>query len=428
MTPTAMPALFVGVDWATQKHDVCALRPDGKIVAERVFPHTGTGLVGLADWLVQTADASPGAIFVAIEVPHGPVVDTLLERGMRVHAINPKQLDRFRDRFTTAGAKDDRRDAHVLADSLRTDARAFRELQPDAATVIELREWSRMNDELKNERNGHANRLREQLRRFFPQMLDLGDVSEPWLLDLMGIIPTPADAQRRLHSAIARILRDNRIRRVKADQVLQKLRELPVTVAPGTVEAATAHIDLLRERLRMVGDQIKRCDRRLDELISSLSTPEPEAEVEGEPETESVPGPAGEQRDAMILQSLPGVGRIVLATLLAEASRPLRERDYHALRALAGVAPVTRRSGKRHVVVMRKACVTRLRNAIYNWARVASQCDPVWKSRYTEFRSRGHSHGRACRGIADRLLKIAITMLSNQTTYDRSLIHCAVAA
>lgn len=420
MTQTATPALFVGVDWATQKHDVCAMRPDGGIVAERDFLHTGDGLAALADWLVQTADAPPAAILVAIEVPHGPVVDTLIERGMRVHAINPKQLDRFRDRFTTAGAKDDRRDARVLADSLRTDARAFRELQPEAAIVVELREWSRMNDELKAERTALANRLREQLRRFFPQVLDLGDVSKPWMLDLMEAVPTPADARRRRRPAIARILKEHRIRRVNADEVMQKLREMPVTVAPGTVEAATAHIRLLRERLRLVGGQINQCERRLDELVKSFGT----SEAEGEDE----PGQGGEQRDAEILQSLPGVGRIVLTTLLAEASRPLRERDYHALRALAGVAPVTRRSGKRHVVVMRRACVTRLRNAVYHWARVAAQCDPAWKARYTEFRSRGQSHGRACRGIADRLLKIAITILTNQTLYDRTRIASPVAA
>jgi hypothetical protein len=60
--------------------------------------------------------AAPTAIAVAIEVPHGPIVEAPLERGFQVYAINPKQLERFRDRFTVAGAKDDRRDAHVLGD------------------------------------------------------------------------------------------------------------------------------------------------------------------------------------------------------------------------------------------------------------------------------------------------------------------------
>ncbi len=53
-------------------------------------------------------------------MPRGAVIDALFERGFAVFAINPKQLDRCRDRYTAAGAKDDRRDAWVLADVLRT--------------------------------------------------------------------------------------------------------------------------------------------------------------------------------------------------------------------------------------------------------------------------------------------------------------------
>ena len=95
----------------------------------------------------------------------GPVVEALLERGFCVYGINPKQLDRFRDRFTVAGAKDDRRDAHVMADSLRTDRHAFRRLSNDEPVIVKLREWSRMTDDLQQERARLASRMREQLWR-----------------------------------------------------------------------------------------------------------------------------------------------------------------------------------------------------------------------------------------------------------------------
>ncbi len=127
-----------------------------------------------------------------------------------------------------------------------------------------------------------------------------------------------------------------------------------------------------------------------------------------------------EQHDATILRSLPGVGRIVLATLLAEAHHAIQSRDYHALRNLCGVAPVTKRSGKACRVEMRKACSKRLRDAVYHWARVATQHDPRSCQRYKSARARGHSHGRALRGVADRLLGVACAMLENRTTYDPS--------
>jgi Transposase len=111
---------FVGVDWASENHHACLLELNGRSVSERSFPHSGDGLGELYSWILTKTGARPEMVAVAIEVPHGPV-EALLERGFQVYAINPKQLDRFRDRFSIAGAKDDRRDAHVMADSLRTD-------------------------------------------------------------------------------------------------------------------------------------------------------------------------------------------------------------------------------------------------------------------------------------------------------------------
>ena len=83
-------------------------------MAERDVRHGGTELSELCDWLLARTGAPAGTIAVAIETPRGPVVEALLERGFAVFSINPKQLDRFRDRFSVAGAKDDSRDAGFL--------------------------------------------------------------------------------------------------------------------------------------------------------------------------------------------------------------------------------------------------------------------------------------------------------------------------
>ncbi len=109
--------------------------------------------------------------------------ETLIDRGFKVQAINPKQMDRFRDRFTMAGAKDDSRDAETMASALRTDPHCFRLLANANPVVIELREWSRIAEVLGDERNRLANRMREQLWRYFPTMLGLeSDLGAAWLL------------------------------------------------------------------------------------------------------------------------------------------------------------------------------------------------------------------------------------------------------
>ena len=400
---------FAGIDWGSETHQVCIVDGGGRVVGERGFRHGGAGLAEMAGWLLATAGAGPHAIGAAIEVPHGPVVETLMERGLAVHAINPKQLDRFRDRFSPAGAKDDRRDAHVLGDALRTDRHAFRRLDPTAPEIVELREWSRIASDLTGDRTRLANRARQQLWRYYPQLLEVeGDLAKAWVRDLWSLIPTPAKARRVRAGTVAALLKRHRVRRIDAEAVLLALREPAISVAPGTAEAAVAHLEVVFAQIDVVAGQLARAYREIDRLTAAL------ARSAASPEDE--PGMQG-QRDVEILSSLPGVGRIVLATLLAEAYDPLRRRDYQALRCLSGTAPVTKRSGKSLIVVRRLAAHNRLRDAVYHWARVAVRYDPISKAKYAALRARGHRHARALRSVADRLLAVACAMLENQTLF-----------
>lgn len=79
---------------------------------------------------------------------------------------------------------------------------------------------------------------------------------------------------------------------------------------------------------------------------------------------------------------------------------------------------MTKRSGKSHLVIMRRAAHKRLRNTVYHWTRIAIQHDPKSRSRYAALRQRGHSHGRAIRGVADRLLNLVCTLLRRQIVFD----------
>lgn len=399
---------FVGFDWAGAMHHACVHDGAGRMIVERDIAHHGGALAEFFDGLLKTTSSDADKIAIAIETPHGPIVEGALERGFAVFSINPKQLDRFRDRFTVAGAKDDSRDAHVMADSLRTDRRAFRRLAPDEPLIMELREWSRIGRDLGQERDRLTNRLREQLWRYYPQALKLtDDLHTEWFLKVWELMPAPASVKQSRRPKIAQILASHRVRRVDADGVLQILREKPLSVSPGAVTAATAHIGMLIVRIRLLNAQIKKVDARLDELHSRIAAAQ-----------ENEPGQNCGQRDVMILQSLPGVGRTTLAALLSEAAKPVEERNYAVLRALSGVAPVTRRSGKSLIVIRRHACNRRLREAVYHWARVSVQHDPASRSRYAALRARGHNHARALRGVADRLLYVACKMLERQVAYD----------
>ena len=399
---------FVGIDWGSEKPQVCVLDRDRRRVGERVVDHDGASLAQLAAWLWTVSAGPPQRVAVAIEVPRGAMVEGLVERGFQVFAINPKQLARFRDRHTMSGAKDDRRDAFVLADSVRTDQPSFRRVQLDEPQFLLLRELSRAEDTLLEEFRRSTNRLRDQLHRFFPQMLELCSAAdESWLWDLIDLAPTPAHAALLGEEQVQRQLKMHRIRRVKAKEVLTCLQTPALPVAPGTAEAAQAHCAFLLPCLRVLAEQLKACSQQVSALLSTLAE-EPD---EGQ-------GPS----DVAIVLSLPGVGRKITAWLFAEAAQPLAERDYQVLRTHVGVAPVTRQSGKRRVVVMRRGCNPRLRNALYHMARVAMQRDAHFSSVYAALRAKGQRHGQALRNIGDRLLRILMAMLRHRTCYDASRI------
>src|SRR5260370_276865 len=250
---------YGGVDWGSESHDGRVIDEQGHDVGEKIFKHAGEGLAEMAAWLLATSGgAEPGQIDVAIEVPHGPVVETLIERGFAVWVLNPKQMDRFRDRYSMAGAKDDSRDSLVMPSALRTDPHCFRRL---AATRVT---------------EPHARCV------------------------LAGPAGTPGPARPPMVPLVA--------------------------------------------RLQLINRQLAQAHHQLDTLTAKLGAAE-----------ETEPGQI-KQRDADILASLPGIGRIVLATLLAEATYALQRRDYFAFRRLASVAPFTWRSGNSCSVWRPYAC------------------------------------------------------------------------
>lgn len=405
--PSIEYAFYVGLDWGSEQHQICVLDPARQVVGERTVEHSGPGLAALADWLGALAPDHPERIAVALEVPRGALVDTLLSRGLHLFAINPKQLDRFRDRHSVAGAKDDRRDAFVAADALRTDRWAFRRLEPDQPLIIQLRELTRLDQDLQQELTRGANRLRDQLLRYYPTLLRLAPAAdEPWLWALLAMAPTPAAGAQLPRARIGRLLQRHHIRRHTPEAVLAALRAPAVWLTPGTVEAAAQHVTLLLPRLQLVHAQRAHCAAEIDRLLAAVS---PEAPA---------PGPPREHRDVEILRSLPGVGRLVAATMLAEAAPLLAARAYHGLRAHAGIAPVTKQSGKHRGVQMRYGCNHWLQQAVYHWARVSAQCDAHSRAHYTALRRQGHSHPRALRGVADRLLALLVAMLKSGTLYD----------
>lgn len=419
-----MARVFVGIDWGSKVHSMCVVDGLGRQLWEGEVEHQGDAIRSAVEKAVSLAGGDPAQLSVGMEAPHGAFLEAFIERGAEVYSINPKQLDRFRDRYSNGGAKDDELDAFVLADTLRTDARLYRRVVVPEPLMLTLREVSRTHEAVVKQTLATANQIREQLQRYYPQMAGLGDWHrERWLWDLFEKAPMPAAVPRLSTSWIKKLLKTHGIRRYTPLEVFQRLSETALPVADGVAEAASEHIALLLPILRAQHAQREACTKRLGELMESCSkAPEDE---ESDPERS--------HRDAAILLSLPGIGIRNGAAMLAEATMALRERDYQAFRRLSAIAPVTSHTGGKKkkqlrgsLVRQRRSCNGRLRTAVFQWASIAVRCEDRAKRHYESLRKRGHSYARALRGVADRLVRMMFAMLNAGEFYDpkRRQISC----
>lgn len=405
MSQTTSFRLHVGIDWGSQSHVVEITDADGSRRATLTIEHDACAIASLLDTLADLSRHRLDLVAVAIETPRGPVVEALVERGCQVFVCHPKQLSRFRDRYSMAGKKDDPFDAAILADLLRTDRHLLRHVRLDDPLIIELRELERLSMALGQDLVRQTNRLRDQLSRVLPQLLRLSpSADEAWLWTLLELASTPERLARLRTSQLARVLAAHRIRRLTASDLKAVLGEPALRVAPGVAEAASAHLRTVVPICRVLAEQRRGCQQRIDEVLEQLQTPRGQTQ--------------GQHRDATIIDSLPGVGRVILATMLAEASQAIAERDASRLRAEMGVAPVTRRSGKSMVHVMRRACNKRLAHAAYWWGMGAITHDPASRACYDAARARGHKHARALRCVVERLICVLMAMLRDGTLYD----------
>ena len=394
----------VGIDWGSESHQVC--RIDGEEEPkQRSFPHTGEGLRALVEFAVE-GEIPPEQIAVAIEVNHGAVVEALLAKGLLVYSINPKLLDRLRDRFSMAGAKDDRRDAFVLASCVDSDAHAFRRIELGNEENARLQAATRLREDLKSDRRANASRLWNELREYRPALLALcSGADESWLWALIEKAPSPSEGAKLTSARIGAILKKHRIRRLNALEVRTVLRGDVLSLRSVYIESHVAKVLVLIARLKLAQAQIVAVEKQIKASLAER--------VKSEERTE--------RRDLTILLSLPGFGSLTVATALGESGDAFERRDYNALRSICGAAPVTKQSGGTRYVLMRKVCQPRLRVALHLSALQAIRVDPKFGDLYTRARARGQTVGRAIRNIVDRLLFLAIQLLKKNQLYDISL-------
>ena len=343
-TPTA------GIDWSWQRHAVCVVDGGGDRMIEFDVTHTAKGLGALVDRLDGVAVCRVG-----IERGDGPLVDHLIASGFEVFVISPRQVKALRLRYQQAGNKDDRFDAFVLADVVRTDHRRLEPLEPDQPDTVGLRMLVRARKDLVNHRVAMHNQLLAVLQQVFPGAVGLfSQLDLPISLRFLARFPTAAKAQWLSERRLANWLKANAYPGRKTPAEL--MAHLDDAAPCGLIGAATDASEIIvTTQVRILTELRARIDD-IETRIREALLAHPDAEI---------------------FTSLPRAGTIRAATLLGEIG-DCRSRypDEASLAAAAGVAPSTRQSGSFHHVTYRRACDKPLRAAIVDWAQDTPRANP----------------------------------------------------
>lgn len=340
-----------------------------------------------------------GVAEVAIERGDGPVVQELIAAGLAVFVVPSRQIKALRTRYGSAGNKDDRLDAYVLADTLRTDGHRWRPLREDHAETKALRAMCRARRDLVETRVQVLNQLRANLELAFPGAIGLfSRPDSPIMLAFLRRFPTAAKAAWLSPVRLDRWLKSvGYSGGIGADVLYRRLEN----AAPGLhgIEAeARAHITLgLVTTLETLNTAITRTEGEIEELFEA-------------------------HPDRNIFASLPRSGMVRAATLLAEIG-DCRERfpSDDALAALAGASPSTRQSGKREQTVFRWSCNKKLRAAVMDFANGSRLGDPWSMQVYQRAIARGCRHPHAVRILARAWIRIIWRCWHDNTPFDPEL-------
>ena len=377
-----------GIDWACDDHAVSIVDVSGRETERCTIEHNAAGLRELLAVLRRA-----GVREVAIERPDGPVVDTLLDAGVTVVVISPNQVKNLRGRYSSAGNKDDRFDAYVLADTLRTDRARLHPLTPASPATVTLRQTCRARKDLVVHRVAVANQLRAHLKTVFPGAVGL-----------FAALDSPISL-----AFLTRFTCQDRADWLSVKRLTDWLASAGYS---GRTDPAEFYRRLTSAPRGTTGTDGTATTRAFVAVLASLAAQVNALDAD-------IADQLARHADAQIFTSLPRSGTIRAARLLAEIGDcRARFPTPESLACLAGVAPSTRQSGKVKHIGFRWAADKQLREAVTDFAGDSRRANPWAADLYNRARARGHDHPHAVRILARAWLYVIWHCWQNQVAYD----------
>jgi transposase len=371
---------------------------NGTKVIEMKLQESPEGLAELGRWLDQSR-AQDVEVWAAIEKPHGRIVDFLLDHGVVVYPVNPKVLDRARDRFRMSQSKSDPFDAWVLSEFLRTDHAHLRPLAPNSEQAQELKMLTRDQQRMVRHKTRLLNQLKITLKEYYPRAVDVfTDLESRVAVDFLKQYSTPTALSKLSRKQWSRFAQQHpHLGQARSTKLWEELKKPQLMVPDHVVRAKAQLLEVLLDQLEASLRAVEKYSDKVERFFAST--------------------PA-----ARLVEKLPGgKSGTLLPALWAElGDAPDRWQSFKHLQAEAGAVPVTRSSGKSHIVEFRFACNKPLRYALYWFAFISINRSEWAKAFYRDQRARGHSHPQALRALGAKWLKIIFVMWRDHKPYDET--------
>jgi transposase len=388
---------YLGVDWADREHRVYVGDHEGKKIIGMKVQETPEGLVEFGRWLDERR-AEGIEVWAAIEKPQGRIVDFLLDHGVVVYPVNPKAVDRARDRFRMSQSKSDAFDAYVLAEFLRTDHTHLRALQPNSEPAQELKMLSRDHQRVQRHNTRLLNQLKVTLKEYYPRPLEVfGDLESQIARDFLKTYPTPQALAQLKRRQWKRFVKQHPLSEARSAELWEKLSRPQLTIPEHVVRAKARLVKVLLDQLEASIKAVQTFTEEVERFFASMPV-------------------------AKLIQALPGgkSGTIVPAIWAELGDATGRWESFRHLQAEGGAVPVTKESGNSRMVEFRFACNKYLRRAVYLFAFISLNRSDWANAYYRGQRAKGHTHQRALRALGAKWLKIIFVMWRDHKPYDEN--------
>lgn len=388
---------YIGVDWADEAHAVWVEDEAGAPILRQTVPHTVEGLGEFGRWLDERR-AAGRTLWAAIERPDGRVVDFLLDHGVVVFPINPKALDRARDRFRVSTSKSDPFDARVLATVLRTEHTHLQPLVPSSDAAQELKGLTRDCAHQVRHQTRLLNQLTATLKSYYPRALEVcDDLKSVWGRAFLRDYPTPTVLSAVSERRWQRWARTHHLGAERAAELWARVARPQLPVPPHVERVHARRVAALSAELEVAVAAVQSYRAAVADFFAHM--------------------PA-----AQWATSLPGgqTGTTVPSLYAELGDADARWQSFRHVQAHAGAVPVTEKSGKHVSVKFRFACNVHLRQATHQFAFQSLQ-HSIWaRAYYDRCRQRGHTHHRAVRALGAKWLKIIFVLRRRQVPYDET--------